>query len=148
MYASVYSVPLSSMSSDAGVSSSFILLPSYRNLRIMLVYILLAIRDAVAADRVERIRLKFSLPLPLQQNDALAWTRGRATACKCHSPDAADILAHFRGIRALQLAQLGVPLDLEEHLLSCLGRHLHDAIRAPSFIQEWLRMSGIKMDSP
>lgn len=41
-----------------------------------------------------------------------------------HSPDTVHVLAHFRSICSLELAQLCVPLDLEEHLLSCLGCHL------------------------
>ena len=43
---------------------------------------------------------------------------------RCHSPNAIDIFAHFRGVRALQLAQLRVPFNLEEHLLAVLRRHL------------------------
>lgn len=35
-----------------------------------------------------------------------------------YSPDARHVLAHLRRIRALQLAQLRVPLDLEEHFLA------------------------------
>ena len=40
------------------------------------------------------------------------------------SPDAAHILADLVGVRALQLAQLRIPLNLEEHLFARLGRHL------------------------
>ena len=43
---------------------------------------------------------------------------------QCHLPNAVDILAYFRGVRALELAQLRVPFDFEEHLLSRLRRHL------------------------
>lgn len=42
------------------------------------------------------------------------------------SPDAVHILANFSGIGTLQLAQLGIPLDFKEYLLSGLRGHLQN----------------------
>ena len=41
-----------------------------------------------------------------------------------HSPNAVHILADLVGIGALKLAQLRIPLNLEENLVSCLRRDL------------------------
>ncbi len=41
-----------------------------------------------------------------------------------NSPDAVHVLADLVRIGALQFAELGVPLDFEEHFVSCLSRHL------------------------
>lgn len=43
-------------------------------------------------------------------------------------PYAADVLSNLGGVRALQFAQLGAPLDLEEDLLSGLGRDLRHGV--------------------
>lgn len=40
------------------------------------------------------------------------------------SPDAGDIFAHFARIGALELAELGATLDLEEDLLARRAHHL------------------------
>ena len=43
---------------------------------------------------------------------------------RSNSPDAADVLADLVRVRALELAQFRIPLNLEEHLLAVLRRHL------------------------
>ena len=50
----------------------------------------------------------------------------RAQTDSTHSPNAVDVLADLVGVGALKLAQLRIPLDLEEDLVSCLCRDLHD----------------------
>lgn len=46
-----------------------------------------------------------------------------------HSPNATDILADLIRIGALQLAEFGVSLDLEVHLLAVLRQHLQQMRR-------------------
>jgi hypothetical protein len=82
--------PLSSISSDAGVSSSLILVPSYKNLCVSVCQRLSRRTRVVRALRKEK-----------------------------RAPDARHVLAHLARISALQLAQLCIPLDFEKDFVPC-----------------------------
>ena len=61
---------------------------------------------------------------------------GEATTRERDSPNAVDVFADLARVRDLKLAQLRISLDLEEDLLSVLGKHLaRDAsvFTAPEF---------------
>lgn len=100
--------PLSSISKDAGVSSSPIRAPSYRNLN----RTPLAIRHANKR-RCARPGARSSIDLQPRRPG-----RPAPPLSDIHSPNAADIFPHFARVRALQLAQFCVALDLEKHLLA------------------------------
>ena len=84
---------MSSISSVAGVSSSFMREPSYRNLA----------RRINTSDNTEEIE-------------------AQCVSISNHVPNAAYFLSDLVGVRALELAQFGATLDFEENLFA-IGSH-------------------------
>lgn len=105
--------PLSSMSRDAGVSSSCIRAPSYKNL----FKIATKKKSAVLSFPGSHMRSV------TRAKNANQW----AQKSSYNSPNAANILAHLAGISTLKLAQPGAPLDLEENLFSRRADNLNPA---------------------
>lgn len=92
--------PLSSISSDDGVSSSCILVPSYKNLyRTSEVSVIFKTREQTAL--VQSLK-----------------TGG------VYKPDAINVLANLACIGPLELAKLGTPLDFEKDLLASSTHNL------------------------
>lgn len=104
----VWNVPLSTMSSDAGVSSSFILDPSYRNLKGTMG----VTTDSSWISSLGSIRQSFC--------------RLRGSQVCCDSPNASHIFPNLCRIGTLKLAKLGVLFDLEENFLARWAHHLHE----------------------
>jgi hypothetical protein len=105
-------LPLSSMSREAGVSSSVILLPSYKNLA----------KHSFQLQITETtIHFKgwLSSTPPLSSGvDSKRYDEN------LNSPNAGHILANLVCIRALKLAELRIALNLEEYFISSRAYNL------------------------
>ena len=98
---------MSSISNDAGVSSSLILFPSYKNLPTPKWY-------ARARSSGERRGEKHDQPTILKVNRQ----RTVIQTAFVNVPDGPNVFSDLIGIRRLKLRQLRVPLDFKEDFLS------------------------------
>lgn len=115
-------IPLSSISKDDGVSSSCILFPSYKNLQTLTNQLRSSPNTTKTPKKANPTRVS-CVKQPSQQIHPPLREATRIEGPP-HSPNATDILADLIRIGALQLAEFGVSLDLEVHLLAVLRQHL------------------------
>ena len=68
--------------------------------------------------------------------------RGEVHKMHAHVPNCRDLLAHFIGIGALKLTELGVALDFEKHLFSLCAHYLDNHKKGGVYIRSCLSVSS------
>ena len=97
--------PLSSISSDVGVSSSLILFPSYKNLKTI-------------HPRAVKLRRMKGKTQSVHHERCKSLTSGEIWGAFVNVPNGSNVFSNLVGIRGLKLRQLRVSLDFEEDFLS------------------------------